>query len=53
MTSVGQYERVSMTVTSNKPFSAWDEIFGDDVVAAALIDRLVHHAQVLPLKGNS
>jgi IstB-like ATP binding protein len=31
---------------SNKPFSGWGEIFGDDVVAAAMIDRLVHHAEI-------
>jgi hypothetical protein len=37
-----RYERASMIVTSNKPFSAWGEIFGDDIVAAAMIDRLVH-----------
>lgn len=36
-----------MIVTSNKPFSAWGEIFGDEVVAAAMIDRLVHHAEIL------
>jgi DNA replication protein DnaC len=48
-----RYERASMIVTSNKPFSAWGEIFGDDVVAAAMIDRLVHHAEILPLKGDS
>ncbi|MHB8492888.1 MAG: IS21-like element helper ATPase IstB [Solirubrobacteraceae bacterium] len=48
-----RYERVSMIVTSNKPFSAWGEIFGDDVVAAAMIDRLVHHAEILALKGDS
>ena len=34
-----RYERASLIVTSNKPFSAWGEIFGDDVVAAAMIDR--------------
>ena len=33
--------------------SAWGEIFGDDVVAAAMIDRLVHHAEILALKGDS
>ena len=38
-----RYERASMIVTSNKPFSGWGEIFGDEVVAAAMIDRLVHH----------
>src|SRR3989304_4626164 len=35
-----RYERASLIVTSNKPFSAWGEIFGDEVVAAAMIDRL-------------
>jgi DNA replication protein DnaC len=48
-----RYERASMIVTSNKPFSAWGDIFGDDVVAAAMIDRLVHHAEILSLKGDS
>ena len=48
-----RYERASLIVTSNKPFSAWGEIFGDDVVAAAMIDRLVHHAEILALKGGS
>jgi DNA replication protein DnaC len=48
-----RYERASMIVTSNKPFSAWGEIFGDDIVATAMIDRLVHHAQILALKGDS
>jgi DNA replication protein DnaC len=36
-----RYERASLIVTSNKPFSGWGEIFGDEVVAAAMIDRLV------------
>ena len=48
-----RYERASMIVTSNKPFSAWGEIFGDEVVAAAMIDRLVHHAEIVALKGDS
>src|ERR687886_600593 len=48
-----RYERASLVVTSNKPFSAWGEIFGDDVTAAAMIDRLVHHAEVIALKGDS
>ncbi|MGH2984091.1 MAG: IS21-like element helper ATPase IstB [Solirubrobacterales bacterium] len=48
-----RYEKASLIVTSNKPFSAWGEIFGDDVVAAAMIDRLVHHAEILALKGDS
>jgi DNA replication protein DnaC len=48
-----RYERASLIVTSNKPFSAWGEIFGDEVTAAAMIDRLVHHAELLALKGDS
>ena len=48
-----RYERASLIVTSNKPFGRWGEVFGDDVVAAAMIDRIVHHADVLTLKGAS
>ena len=48
-----RYERASMIVTSNKPFSGWGDIFGDEVTAAAMIDRLVHHAELLALKGHS
>jgi DNA replication protein DnaC len=48
-----RYERASLIVTSNKSFGRWGEVFGDDVVAAAMIDRLVHHAEVIALKGDS
>jgi DNA replication protein DnaC len=48
-----RYERASLIVTSNKPFGRWGEVFGDDIVAAAMIDRLVHHADVVALKGDS
>jgi DNA replication protein DnaC len=48
-----RYEQASMIVTSNKPFSRWGEIFGDEVVATAMVDRLVHHAEILSLKGDS
>jgi DNA replication protein DnaC len=48
-----RYERASLIVTSNKPFSAWGEIFADEITAAAMIDRLVHHAEILALKGDS
>ncbi len=48
-----RYERASLIVTSNKVFGRWVEVFGDDVVAAAMIDRLVHHAEVIALKGDS
>ena len=48
-----RYERASVIVTSNKPFGRWGEVFGDETVAAAMIDRLVHHAEVHSLKGES
>ena len=48
-----RYEHASLILTSNLPFSRWGDVFGDHVVAAAMIDRIVHHADVLTLKGNS
>ena len=48
-----RYEQGSILVTSNLPFGRWGETFSDDVVAAAMIDRLVHHAEVIALKGDS
>lgn len=48
-----RYEQGSILVTSNMPFGRWGEIFSDDIVAAAMIDRLVHHAEVLTLTGDS
>ncbi|WP_197466766.1 ATP-binding protein, partial [Tsukamurella pseudospumae] len=48
-----RYEQGSIMVTSNLPFGRWGETFSDDIVAAAMIDRLVHHAEVLTLSGDS
>ena len=48
-----RYERASLIVTSNKPFSLWGEIFGDDMAATAMVDRLIHHAEILSLNGVS
>jgi DNA replication protein DnaC len=48
-----RYERASLVVSSNKTFSAWAEIFGDAVAVAAMVDRLVHHAEVVVLQGDS
>src|SRR5438045_4791919 len=48
-----RYERASLIVTSNKPFGRWGEVFGDPVVAAAMIDRLVHHPEVISPNGDS
>src|SRR5690606_684798 len=47
-----RYERGSIIVTSNRSFEQWGEILGDAMVAAALIDRLVHHAEIVTLKGK-
>ena len=49
----GRYERASLIVTSNKRFSAWGETFGDDMAAVAMVDRLIHHAELISLKGDS
>lgn len=47
-----RYERGSIVVTSNRSFEQWGEILGDAMVAEALIDRLVHHAEIVTLKGK-
>lgn len=47
------YERCAMILTSNRGFAEWGEIFGDPVVAAALLDRLLHHAVVIQIEGSS
>ncbi len=48
-----RYEHASLIATSNMPFGRWGDIFGDEVIAGAMIDRLVHHAEVISLKGDS
>ena len=48
-----RYETTSTIITSNRAFSRWGDIFADDVVAAAIVDRLVHHADVIALNGDS
>ncbi len=48
-----RYEQASLILTSNLPFSGRGCVFGDQAVAAAMIDRIVHHADVLTLKGTS
>jgi DNA replication protein DnaC len=48
-----RYEHASLILTSNLPFTRWGDVFGDHVVAAAMIDRIVHHADVITLKGAS
>jgi len=48
-----RYERASTVLTSNKGFEEWGEIFGDEVMAATLIDRLLHHCHIVNIRGNS
>jgi DNA replication protein DnaC len=48
-----RYEHASLILTSNLPFAKWADVFSDQVVAAAMIDRIVHHADVITLKGSS
>ena len=47
------YEKLSIVVTSNKSFDAWAEMMGDSVMTTALLDRLLHHARVFNLDGES
>ena len=48
-----RYERGAMILTSNRGFAEWGEVFGDTVVATALLDRLLHHAIVVRIEGAS
>src|SRR3982751_747864 len=48
-----RYERGAMILTSNRGFAEWGEVFGDPVVATALLDRLLHHAVVVRIEGAS
>lgn len=48
-----RYERASTILTSNKSFMDWGEVFGDQVIATAILDRLLHHSTTLNIKGES
>jgi DNA replication protein DnaC len=48
-----RYETGSIVMTSDKPFSKWAELMSDEAVATAMLDRLLHHALVFSLKGDS
>ena len=48
-----RHERASTVLTSNKGFEEWGSTLGDDVMAAALIDRLLHHCHIVNIRGNS
>ena len=48
-----RYERGSLLVTSNRSVSEWGEVFGDPIVATAILDRLLHHSHVITIRGDS
>jgi DNA replication protein DnaC len=48
-----RYERGSIILTSNRGFGQWGEIFGDTIIATAILDRLLHHCTVINVKGES
>ncbi|KAE9817083.1 transposase [Escherichia coli] len=48
-----RYEKASIILTSNKGFADWGEMFGDHVLATAILDRLLHHSTTLNIKGES
>lgn len=48
-----RYETGSLIITANQPFSQWDSIFPDSMMAVASIDRLVHHATIINIEGSS
>jgi len=47
------YERNSIIITSNKPFESWAEMLGDQIMTTALLDRILHHAHIFSLYGES
>ncbi|KOV93326.1 hypothetical protein ADK65_33095 [Streptomyces sp. NRRL B-1140] len=48
-----RYEKGSIILTSNKTFSEWRQVFGDEVLATAILDRLLHHCDVVSINGPS
>ncbi|GAA3918288.1 hypothetical protein GCM10023084_81140 [Streptomyces lacrimifluminis] len=48
-----RYEKNSITLTSNKTVSEWGQVFGDEVLATVILDRLLHHCEVVPINGPS
>jgi len=47
------YEKGSLVITTNKAFNQWGEIFGDDVIAGAILDRVLHHSHIIAIQGDS
>jgi DNA replication protein DnaC len=50
---VHRYERKSILLTANQPFSQWDQVFADSMMTVAAIDRLVHHGTIFEMQAES
>ncbi len=48
-----RYERGTMVLTSNRGFGQWGDVFGDPIIATAILDRLLHHSMTINIKGES
>lgn len=48
-----RYEKSSTIITTNRPFSEWGDLFGDAMIANAILDRLLHHSHIININGNS
>lgn len=48
-----RYEKHTTIITTNKPFGQWGELFGDNMIANAILDRLVHHSHIINITGKS
>ena len=48
-----RYERGSMLITTNQTITQWGHVFGDEVIAAAVLDRVLHHSHILIIQGDS
>lgn len=48
-----RYEKHTTIITTNKPFSQWGELFGDNMIANTILDRLVHHSHIVNITGKS
>ncbi len=48
-----RYEKGSIILTSNKSYGEWGDVFGDNIVATAILDRLLHHSTTINIKGDS
>ena len=48
-----RYERGSMLITTNQTVTQWGHVFGDEMIASAVLDRVLHHSHVLVIQGDS